>query len=265
MMSAAGQLRVVIVDDERLARNKMRRLLRDDTRVEIVGECDTGEAALECILDTAPDLLFLDIQLPGMSGFDVVAALGPERTPPVVFVTAYDEFALEAFRVHALDYLLKPVDPELVRACVDRTLKHARASTAAGQTQELERLLEHVLQKHKAQPRYLERIMVRARGRMFFIRTTEIDWIEAADNYVRVHIGARAFLVRERIAALEEKLDPTSFVRIHRSTIVNLDSVRELEPWTSGELIVILKDNTRLKLSRNFREQVQKLLDNQPR
>ena len=259
-------LRAVVVDDEKLARNKMRRLLRADARIEVIAECESGEAAVECILTADPDLVFLDVQMPGMSGFDVIAAVGAERMPPVIFVTAYDEYALEAFRVHALDYLLKPVDPELVRSSVERAVQLARLRSPHARTDGLDRLIAQVLEQRSrgAVARYLDRIMIHSRGRMFFAKTVDIDWIEAADNYVRLHVGGQAHLVRERIATLEERLDPAMFVRIHRSTIINLDSVRELKPWSSGELIVVLRDGAHVKLSRTYRERLQKLLNNEP-
>ena len=266
MKEHASPLRAIVVDDEKLARNKMRRLLRADPHVEVIAECETGEAAVECILETAPDLVFLDVQMPGMSGFDVIAAVGAQRMPPVIFVTAYDEYALEAFRVHALDYLLKPVDPEQVRSSVARAAQLARLHSAHAHTDGLDRLIAQVLEQRarEAVPRYLDRIMIHSRGRMFFAKTVDIDWIEAADNYVRLHVGGEAHLVRERIATLEERLDPAMFVRIHRSTIVNLDSVCELKPWSSGEMIVVLRDGAKVKLSRTYRERLQKRLNNEP-
>jgi two-component system LytT family response regulator len=266
MKETLPPLRAIVVDDEKLARNKMSRLLRADARVEVIAECETGEAAVECILASNPDLVFLDVQMPGMSGFDVIAAVGAERMPPVIFVTAYDEYALDAFRVHALDYLLKPVDPELVRSCVERAAQFAALRSAHGRTDGLDRLIAQVLEQRAraAAPRYLDRIMIHSRSRMFFAKTVDIDWIEAADNYVRLHIGGQAHLVRGRIATLEERLDPALFVRIHRSTIINLDSVCELKPWSSGEMIVVLRDGAKVKLSRTYRDRLQKRLNNEP-
>jgi two-component system LytT family response regulator len=259
-------LRAIVVDDEKLARNKMRRLLRADPRVELVGECETGEAAIVSILGATPDLVFLDVQMPGVSGFDVIAEVGAEQMPPVIFVTAYDEFALDAFRVHALDYLLKPVDPALVRSSVDRAVRLAQLSAAGERSDDLERLIATVLEcrQRDGRSRYLERFLVRSRARIFFVKAAEVDWIESADNYVRLHTCGQTHLLRERITALEERLDPTLFMRIHRSTIVNLECVRELQPWSSGEMIVILRDGTKLKLSRSYRDRFQKCLDNEP-
>ena len=260
-----GRLRALVVDDEKLARNKMRRLLQADPRVTVVGECEDGRAAVEAIRALGPDIVFLDVQMPDRTGFDVIREVGVDQMPPVVFVTAYDEFALEAFRVHALDYLLKPVDPALVTASVERALELEELHSRASSTDRLEKLIRHMLhESNGSSPRFLDRIMVRARGRMFFVRTEDIDWIEAADNYVRLHVKGDSHLVRERIASLEDRLDPARFVRIHRSTIVRLDSIQELRPWSSGEMIVVTRDGAKLKLSRNYRDRLRKRLDNEP-
>ncbi|HEU4565801.1 MAG TPA: response regulator [Gemmatimonadaceae bacterium] len=245
-------LRVLIVDDEGPARRKVRRLLEEEPDVTIVGEAADGTDAVAAIREQAPDVVFLDIQMPGLDGFGVVATVGAERMPHIVFVTAYDEHALRAFEVHAIDYLLKPVDPERFRAAVAR----ARALAIRPPDDDLvARVARLVEERTRAEPRWLERILVDAGNRSLLLAVEQIDWIEAARNYVTLHAGKERYTVRASIGALHGRLDPSRFLRVNRSQLVRLDAVKELHPWFHGEYIVLLHDGTRLTWSRRFRKE----------
>jgi two-component system LytT family response regulator len=249
-----GRTRVLIADDEPLARERLRMLLSNEDWVEIAGECANGPDAVAAIQKLKPDLVFLDVQMPGASGFDVIAAVGSERMPPVVFVTAYDRYALRAFDVHALDYLLKPFDRDRFQQALGRARQHLERRDAG----ELERrLLALVQDLRTTSPQRPERFVIKAGGRVFFVRTDEIDWVEAAGNYVKLHVGAEAHLLRETMNALEAQLDPDVFFRIHRCHIVNIERVKELQPWFNGEYVVLLHSGARLTLSRGYREKLQ--------
>ena len=277
-------MKVLIVDDESFARQRVRRLLDEEGGVEIVGECASGREAVAAIAELRPDLVFLDVQMPQLDGFGVlreVEGAGVEHAPIVVFVTAYDEHALHAFDVHALDYLLKPVDPDRFRVALararsqhgqaDAAERHARllsllgqaAGQAAGAAADAGPL-SSAGPNGGAAPAAgrgpLDRMLIKEDGRMFVVRTPDIDWVEAYGNYARLHVGQRTHLVRETMGNLERTLDPARFARIHRSTIVNLDRVREMQPWFSGEYIVLLVDGTKLKLSRWYRDRLEERL-----
>jgi len=241
-------LRALIVDDEDLARQRIRHLLRKEPDVEIVGECAHGVEAVRAIESLSPDLVFLDIQMPELDGFGVIEAVGADRMPATLFVTAFDQHALRAFEVHALDYLLKPFDPERFRAALDR----ARRWCATGGRPDLEGLLEGV----RLERPWLDRILVRQGDRHVLLRCSQIQWIEAEDNYVRLHVEGTSHLLRQTLTGLLQRLDPAQFRRIHRSAIINLDYVRELQPWTSGDHLVLMRDGTKLTLSRTFRDQM---------
>jgi two-component system LytT family response regulator len=245
--------RVVIADDEPLARERLRTLLADEDWIDLVAECPDGPSAAAAIQQLRPDLVFLDVQMPGASGFDVIHTVGADRMPFVVFVTAFDRYALRAFDVHALDYLLKPFDRDRFR----ETLTRARKQLQRRSNGELERRLLELVQDLKPAPHPMERFVVKAGGRVFFVRADEIEWIEAAGNYVKLHVGSEEHLFRETMNAIEAKLDPDQFFRIHRSHIVNIERVRELQPWFNGEYVVFLRSGTRLTLSRGYRERVQ--------
>jgi two-component system LytT family response regulator len=249
----AVRTRVLIADDEPLARERLKMLLANEEGVELAGECDTGPAAVAAIHKLKPDLVFLDVQMPGGTGFDVIQSVGAERMPPVVFVTAYDRYALRAFDVHALDYLLKPFDRERFQQALSRARQHIARQDAG----ELERRLLELVQDLRAAPQRPERFVIKSGGRVFFVRTDEIDWIEAAGNYVKLHVGAEVHLLRETMNALEAQLDPDSFYRIHRCHIVNIERVKELQPWFNGEYVVFLQSGARLTLSRGYREKLQ--------
>ena len=251
-----NKIRALVVDDEPMARDRVLSLLQQEEDVEVVGECADGTQAVTAIQNHAPDLVFLDVQMPGHNAFDVIEAVGAERMPPVIFVTAYDEYALKAFEVHALDYLLKPFG----RDRFQQTLQHARSHVERRRAGDLGRKLLALVNDIKPEPPRLERLVVKSGGRVFFLRTDEIDWIEAAGNYVRLHLGGESHLFRETMNHMEARLDSRQFVRIHRSRIVNTDRVKELQPWFNGEHVVILQNGTRLTLSRGYRDKLQEQL-----
>ena len=251
-----NKIRTLVVDDEPMARERVLSLLQQEDDVEVVGECADGTQALAAIQHQAPDLVFLDVQMPGVDGFGVIEAVGAEKMPSVIFVTAYDEYALRAFEVHALDYLLKPFSRDRFR----EMLKHARASLERRRAGDLGRRLLALVNDIKPAPARVDRLVVKSGGRVFFLRTDDLDWIEAAGNYVRLHLGEESHLFRETMTRMETRLDPRRFVRIHRSRIVNTERIKELQPWFNGEYVVILRNGTRLPLSRGYREKLQEHL-----
>lgn len=248
------KIQALIVDDEPLARKKIRLLLERELDIEIIGECANGPKAVAAIQKEEPDLLFLDVQMPGLDGFGVLQTIAPEQWPVTIFVTAYDQYALRAFEVNALDYLLKPFDQTRFQTALQRARMHLQRTAAFNQQ------LLALLKDLKPEPKPVERLAIKTAGRVYFVSVPEIDWIEAADNYVRLHTGGEAHLLRETMNALETKLDPARFVRIHRSTIINLERIKELKPWFHGEYIVILRDGTQLTLSRRYRDRLNGML-----
>jgi len=240
------KIRTLVVDDEPVARARILSLLRDESDVEVIGECQSGSEAITAIEHASPDLVFLDIQMPQMDGLALARALG-ETMPAVVFVTAYDEYALGAFEVHALDYVLKPFSAERFKSA----LTHAR--------QYVTRRRDAGAPRASAAERR-ERLVIKSSGRIYFVRVPEIDWCEAAGNYVRLHVGAQTHLVRGTMNHLEAQLDPAQFVRVHRSTIVNVDRIQELRSSFNGEYMILLHDKTRLTLSRGYRDGLQSKL-----
>jgi len=250
------RIRVLIVDDEPLARDRIAGMLKGDSDIEIIGTCPNGRDAVSAIQKQSPDLVFLDIQMPEMDGFEVLQKIPPESMPLVIFVTAYDKYALRAFEVFALDYLLKPFDRERFQKALTRVKSEVFHRSESDFQQQVLALLEDL----KIRPQSLTRMAVKSGGRIFFLRADEIDWVEAEGNYVRLHVGKESYLLRETIGALEEQLDRRKFLRIHRSTIVNIDRIQELQPWFHGEFRVILRNGTALMLSRTHREKLQELL-----
>jgi len=247
------KIRAVIVDDEPLARAGIRELLEPAADVEIVAECRDGFQALEECEKNNPHLLFLDVQMPELDGFEVAAALSLQAAPPVIiFVTAFDEHALRAFQVHAVDYLLKPVAPERFQAALAR----ARLILAAQHAQLFQQKMLALLQEQNRAPARPRRWLVKSGERMVLLHEDEIDWIETADEYAQVHAQGKKHLLRTTMNALEQRLDPEKFVRLHRSTIVNLARVKELQSQAHGDFIVVLKDDTTLKMSRNYRHKL---------
>jgi two-component system, LytTR family, response regulator len=250
------RVRTIIVDDEPLARRGIRAQL-EESDFEIVSECRNGLEAVTAIQKEAPDLVFLDVQMPELDGFGVLEALGPECLPAIIFVTAYDRYALQAFEVHALDYILKPIDPERFT----RTLERARLQIEQKDIRELNRRLQNLLDDLKVGSKYAERLVIKGGGRIVFLNVSEIDWIEAADNYVRLHTGRESHLMRETLSNLEKRLDPIRFARVHRSTIVNVQRIKELHPLFRGEYEIVLKDGTRVSSGRNYRDRLQELVE----
>jgi two-component system LytT family response regulator len=259
-MTSSPLIRVLLVDDEPLAREMLREMLQGDPHVEIVGESGNGREAVEAIRSHSPDLVFLDVQMPEVGGFEVLASLEKTEIPHVIFVTAYDQYAVRAFDVHALDYLLKPFDQERF----DLSWQRARAQIMRDRNGGMDQRILTLLEELKADRNYLERLVIKASGRIYFLETNEIDWIEAEGNYVSVHSGKKSHLLRETISSLEAQLDPKKFVRVHRSSIVRLDRIKELQPWFHGEYRIILHDGTQLTLSRNQRDKLQEALGKLP-
>jgi two-component system LytT family response regulator len=257
------KIRVLIVDDEPVAREGIHVLLDGDGEIEVVGECANGRDAAEAIERLAPDLVYLDIQMPEMDGFGVIQEVGAEDMPVVIFVTAYDQYALRAFDVAALDYLLKPFDDERFAAALDRAKSQIRKGEVGDLTRKLIALLSGQAAaggEGQSPAAYLQRVMLKTGGRVIFLKVEEIDWIEAEGDYVKLHVGANSHLLRDTMRRLEEQLDPASFVRTHRSTIVNLDRIKELHPYFHGDFMILLKDGTELKLSRSRRSVLEERL-----
>lgn len=257
MMAPVNTIRVLVVDDEPLAREGIRLHLADAPDMEVVGECGDGLAAVAAIEELRPELVFLDVQMPGLDGFAVLQALEGEQLPEVIFVTAYDAFALRAFDAQALDYLMKPIDPERFARSLDR----ARTRVRRRREGDVDRRLRALLDQLGSAPSHLDRIVVRTGARIVILRVEDVDYIESAANYVRIHAGGKEYLLRETMQALEAKLDPRRFARIHRSTIVRLDAIRALEPLFQGDYVLILENGTRLTSSRTYRDRLKDFLD----
>lgn len=253
-MTAPAPLRAVIVDDEPLPRERIATLLAAHPEIEIVAECGDGAEAVRVICETRPDLVFLDIQMPELDGFEVLEALGGDHLPAVIFVTAFDEYAVRAFEVSAIDYLLKPIDPARFEQALGRAMQRVTASPEA--TGELVAFLS----RWRAQRGFAARFVVRSGGKLTFVRPQEVDWIDAAGNYVRLHTAGRQHLIRETMKSIESRLDPDVFVRVHRSAIVNIDRVASLEPYFHGEYIVIMRDGAKLTSSRSHSGRLRALL-----
>ncbi len=246
------RIRALIVDDEPLAREGLRRLLEEDQDVECVGECADGPSAVQAVQEKLPDLLFLDVQMPEMDGFEVLRSLDESTLPMVIFVTAFEEHAIHAFEVHALDYLLKPLDPQRFRESLARAKSELQHR---GRKAVISRILGMLGSFRPARPG-TDRIMLKSGGRITFLRVEEIEWVEAQGDYVCLHTPGKKHLLREKISVLEEQLSPELFLRIHRSTIVNVNRIKEMQPLYHGDYAVLLQDGTRLTLSRSFRDKV---------
>ena len=250
-------IRTLIVDDEPTSREGMRLLLTADPEVVVVGECSNGRDAVAAIREAAPDLVFLDVLMPDLEGFAVLREAGGERAraPTVVFVTACEQYALRAFEVHAVDYILKPFTDERFYT----SLRRAKQQVHGAWLEELPRNLTALIPEREPwrRPRYRDRLLVRSNGKVTLLPVREIEWIDAEGDHVRVHVGKTAHVVRETMRTLEEELDGARFVRIHRSTIVNLEKVKELEPFFHGEYVVVLHSGVTLKLSRRYRDRLE--------
>lgn len=251
-----SRIRVILVDDEPLARDLLRSMLEPEDDFEVVGEFGNGEDAVDAIEELAPDVVFLDVQMPELDGFGVVNAVGIDRMPVTVFVTAFDRYALQAFDAHALDYLLKPFDDTRLQ----RTLRRVRERLDRAPKETVSQRMMALLEQLDARTRYVERLVIRTDGRATFLPVRDIDWIEADGKQLLVHAGKEKHLLREGMAKVETQLDPAEFLRIHRSTLVRIDRIREIQPWFGGDYVVILQDGTQLTSSRGYREKLKELI-----
>lgn len=255
-------LRVVVADDERLARQKMRTLLESEPNITLVAECQDGRQTVSAINCFRPDLLLLDIQMPDLDGFQVLSEISPREMPAVIFTSAYDQYAIRAFEAHALDYLLKPFDKERLHGAIQRARVELAKFENRDMTHKLLELLSHIKSgTPTATTDSQDRLVIKAKGRVIFLDLEEIDWVEAAANYVRLNVGKESYLLRETISRTSERLDPNQFIRIHRSTIVNVRKIKELIPVNSGEYIVVLKNGKELSCSRGYRALLQKVIE----
>src|SRR5688500_16692517 len=249
-------IRALIVDDEPLAREGLRLHLNEHPDVEVMGECGDGATAVIAIRDLEPDLVFLDIQMAGLDGFGVLRAIATDVMPVIVFVTAYDEFALQAFDAHAIDYLLKPLDPERLETALERVRNQLHGKSRRERDDRVLSLLAQV----GGNSRYIERLVTRTDGKIRIIRVDDIDYIEAAGNYAKIHVTGKMHLVREGMNSLESKLDSGRFLRIHRPVIVRIDRIKELESLYQGDYVVVLHDGTRLTTGRKYRDAIQEFI-----
>jgi two-component system LytT family response regulator len=254
------RIRTLIVDDEPAARAAIRALLAPDPEVLVIGECADGASALETIRADAPDLVFLDVQMPSMDGFALLQRLAPPEVPVVVFVTAYDQYALRAFEARALDYLLKPFSNERFHETLTRAKQQVRQGKLSTLHQQLLSLLDTGGRPAAPDGTYLKRLVIKSGSRVTILGVKDIDWIEADGDYVRVHAGRAWHVLRDTMKRLETQFDPARFVRIHRSTIVNVERIKELQPYFHGEYVVVLQDGTHLKLSRGYKEHLETAL-----
>jgi two-component system LytT family response regulator len=248
-----SEIKVLVVDDELLGRERIRSLLREHADIKIVGECVNGREAVEAIQDLKPELVFLDVQMPRINGFEVVEIIGAENMPAVIFVTAYDEYAIPAFEINAVDYLLKPFDEERFEKAVERAKREIKRQESPT---EIKENLRELLKEVKTEPQFLKRIPVKSARGTTFVLTEEIDWISASGHYLELHIGNETHLIREKLSVIETKLDPRIFMRIHRSTIVNVDRIKSLHPMFNGDQLVILKNGRELNLRRNYYDEL---------
>ncbi|HEX9564795.1 MAG TPA: LytTR family DNA-binding domain-containing protein [Gemmatimonadaceae bacterium] len=252
----APLVRALVVDDEPVARAHVRALLEDRGDTQVIAECGDGRTAVTAVLETSPDLVVLDVQMPELDGLGVVRAVGPDRMPAVVFVTAHDEHAVKAFEVHALDYVLKPVNRIRFNAAIDRVIGLLRAGSAA----RAQALAELVDRGPAAARAGADHLAVRSGDRLLFLRVADIDWIEAADDKVRLHVGRAVHDHRVTMSQMEQRLPAAMFVRIHRSTIVNVGRIREFIPWFQGDWILVLADGTRLQSGKSYRARIRELM-----
>ena len=261
-MPAGKLIRVVIADDERLARQKIRTLLESEPNISVVAECQDGRQTVSAINCFRPDLLLLDIQMPDLDGFQVLNEIPAQELPAVIFTSAYDQYAIRAFEAHALDYLLKPFDRERLHNAIQRARADLFKSENGDITHKLLELLSHIKSGTSAAAADSQnRLVIRAKGRVIFLDLEEIDWVEAAANYVRLNVGKESYLLRETISRTSERLDPNDFIRIHRSTIVNVRKIKELIPVNSGEYVVVLKSGKELSCSRGYRALLQRIIE----
>jgi len=249
-------IRCLIVDDEPLSRERVAALLRTLPDADIVGTCENGADAVESIGELAPDLVFLDVQMPELDGFGVLASVARDRMPEVIFVTAHDKYALKAFEVHAQDYLLKPFDPDRLFDAFRRAAERIRQSRMGGSNARLLALIDDIerVRSHRT------RVPIKSDGRVTFLPVEEIDWIESSDNHVKIHAKGETHVLRRTLQSMQASLSPTDFVRVHRSSIVNVTRIEEIQPWFNGEYIVVLRDGTKVQSSRGYRARLEALM-----
>jgi two-component system, LytTR family, response regulator len=247
-----AKIRALIVDDELLARKFIRRMLKHEADWELAGEASNGSEAVEMIRTQNPDIVFLDVQMPEMDGFAVLEEIGPGQLPDIVFTTAYESYAIRAFELHALDYLLKPFDQQRFRDAI----RHAKERLQLRQQEDGRRQIGALLERMNSKQPYLDRLIIKADGRITFLNTHEIDWIEADDKYVHLHTAKGARMMRQTLTAMESQLDPAKFIRVHRSAMVNVERIKELQPLFNGEYSLHLEDKTRLTLSRTYKDKL---------
>jgi two-component system LytT family response regulator len=250
-----ADLRVIVVDDEPLARERLRNFLERESGISVVAECQNGEEAVVVVRRESPDIVFLDVQMPGLNGFEVLLKLNGSSPPAVVFTTAHDQYAVRAFEIHAVDYLLKPFDRERLRVALDR----ARTRVSAPKNTDLQAKLAAMLEDLKAGAKQPERIPIKSNGKVTFVRIPDIDWIASADNYVELHVGTHCHLIRETMNSIATRLPPEEFIRVSRTAIVNLSRVKELKPLFHGEYSITLNTGARVTLSRSYRDQLPRL------
>ncbi len=243
-------MKILIVDDEQPARKKMLSFLKDVNEIDKIIEAVNGIEAVEKIINEKPDLIFLDIQMPGMNGFEVIEQIGAVKMPPVIFVTAYDQYALNAFEINAVDYLLKPYDKERFQKSFDRALELIKLKK--GNTEGLKLILNEI----KKGKKYLERFLVNVASKYFFVAVKEINFISSAEKYVELHTSKGKYLLRETMNNIEQSLNPEKYARIHRSYIVNVEQIQEMQPWSHGDYLVILKSGEKLNMSRRYKENI---------
>jgi two-component system LytT family response regulator len=253
-------IRTVIADDEHLARKKLRMLLDSEPGVQVVAECHDGRETVEAVQTHKPDLLLIDVRMPDLTGFEVLEKLGADEMPVVVFTTAFDEFAVRAFEARALDYLLKPFERERLHHAIERARSELLKFHNRDLTTRILDLLEKKADPGKERKQFDDRMVIRAGGKVVFLDLADVDWIEAAANYVKLNVGKDSYLLREGIGRVSERLDPDRFVRIHRSVIVNVRKIKELQPCDSGEYIAVLKNGKELSCSRGYRNELQRLI-----
>lgn len=250
-------IRCLVVDDEPLGRDRIVALLKSIPEAEVIGTCSDGAEAVERIGELSPDLLFLDVQMPELDGFGVLAALSQQSRPEVIFVTAHDQYALKAFEVHAQDYLLKPFDADRFREAFARAAERINARRPNGVNAQLQALLEDMERQRTRKTR----IPIKADGRVMLLPVEEIDWVESSDNYVKIHANKTVYTVRQTLQNMEQSLSPTEFVRVHRGSLVNVSRIREIQPWFNGEYVVLLRDGTQVKTSRGYRGRLEILMN----
>ena len=249
-------IRCLIIDDEPLSRERVASLLRTVPDADIVGTCENGADAVDAIGELAPDLVFLDVQMPELDGFGVLAAIARDSMPEVIFVTAHDKYALKAFEVHAQDYLLKPFDPDRLFDAFRRAAERIRQSRMGGSNARLLALIDDIerVRSHRT------RVPIKSDGRVTFLPVEEIDWIESSDNHVKIHAKGETHVLRRTLQSMQASLSPTDFVRVHRSSIVNVTRIEEIQPWFNGEYIVVLRDGTKVQSSRGYRARLEALM-----